>query len=171
MGSVFNLNAGGLIDLQGGLFHVPTMTSAASSVFFQKGGIIRATGGEFRTDGGDRWGWPSINEAGAEFAGNSVFSTYKQDQVTVSPTADGKTARLEFSGTAAWTNRCNILNIGGSAGGRSVLSFDSDAAHGSPISGVKVVASAVNVGIDSGYGELDVKKGYVPVYANGLPSR
>ena len=168
LGSTFNLNEGGLLDLQGGVFHVPTMTSAAGSVFKQQGGVIRATSGEFRTAGGDRWGWPSIKEPGAEFGGNSVFVTYNDDQVTVSPSAAGNTARLEFSGTAAWTNRCSTVNVGGSAGGRSILSFDSDAAHGSPVNGVNLIASAVNVGIDSGYGELDVKKGYVPVYANGL---
>lgn len=168
IGSTFNLNESGIVELAGGLFDIPTMKSAAANVFIVNGGEIRATGGEYRTSGGDRFGWPTFMESGTFFGGDSIFTTHSSDTVTVRPSGSGETAKLEFSGTAAWTNRCSLVKVGDAVGGSSILSFCSDATHGAIVQSVPTVVGGAYVGIDNGYGELDVSAGYVPIRANGL---
>lgn len=164
--SNFNLNEGGLLDLQGGVFHVPTMTSVQNRSFFQQGGEFRASGGEYRTTGGDyAMGWPTFSEEKTVFSGNSVFRTLGADQVCVKPSASGKTARLEFLDSATWTTNCSILTVGGVAGS-SVVSFGSTSVHGNITSGN--VAARSYVGVDDGRGEVDVSAGYVGIADFGL---
>ena len=161
--SKFNLNAGGLLDLQGGVFHVPSMASATDPAFIMRGGEFRASGGEYRTTGGDySVGWPTFSDEKTVFSGNSVFAPLTSDRLRVKPSASGKSARLEFSGSSTLANRCGQFEVGGVADSSSVIVLGSDA-----ISGV-ATADSMYVGMDAGFGELDVSAGYASTAEYGL---
>lgn len=166
--SYFYVNKGGLFDLQGGVFHLPAMRSNQTSIFRQTGGRVIASDGIFRMNGGDRYGWRDFTEGGSLFAGTSVFETMSGFVATVSPGAAGQEAVLTFADSAKWTGTAGIVTIGKCADARAILNFNSSARHGGQSADEGTIAAGFDVGVDAGYGEMNVTDGYVPVYAYGI---
>lgn len=163
------LKTGGLIDVRGGVFDLPTLSAnAVLEIMSQQGGTVLVSGGEFRNMG-ERYGWRTFADEATRIFGTAILSVKEGMDLTVMPTAAGKTARLAFSDAARIGEGCaSIFRVGGCVGGRAVLDFDSAAIQGGSYEGGIYVTRKMMVGCNDGIGEMNVTAGLVPFYDGGI---